>query len=154
MFTLRLVRADEPQEALENVNLRRMLECLTRGTHDQQRGFVLLPSEAQALYSVLALRTFSLEQLDQVEEVIRELDPQKDGSRWNDHTLMSFVDGMRQHLDRPHWVDQPIRSLHREMRSQGSDARFRLWLCRAALVAFLTVDHLFIDSEEFSRLTG
>ena len=153
MSALRLVRADEPHEARENVVLRRTLERLTYGTHDRQRGFALLPSEAQALYGALAHRTFSLEQLDQIEAAIRRMDPHELDTDWDDHRLESFVAAMRSRLNRPEWIDLPIHRLHSAMRDQGSDARFRLWYVRAALAVFLAVDFL-PDLAEHSRLAG
>ena len=153
MHALRLVRADEPHEARENVDLRRTLERLTLGTHDRRRGFVLLPFESEALYAALARREFSHSQLKQVDEVIREIDPHVIDSKWDDHRLILFVDAMRQHIDRYEWVDLPLAQLHAAMRSQGPQARFRLWFSRAVLVAFLTVDFLDPNSET-ERLAG
>ncbi|MCR4314374.1 MAG: hypothetical protein NUV84_03960 [Candidatus Uhrbacteria bacterium] len=138
MPTLRLVRAVEPSEACENVDLRRTLKRLTYGTHDRQRGFVLLPSEAQALYNALAHRTFSLTQLEEIERLIHEVDPHEIDSTWNGRRLRSFVRARRHALDRPEWIDRPLDRLHAAMRSQGRDTRFRLWLTRAVFVIFLT----------------
>lgn len=138
MSTLRLVRADEPFEARENVDLRCTLARLTLGTHDRQKGFVLLPSEAQALYDALAHRMFSQVQLDEIERLIREVDPQEDDSVWNSRRLRSLVRARRHALDRPEWIDQPLVRLHAAIRDQGRDKQFRLWLTRAALVIFLT----------------
>lgn len=147
---LRLVRADEPYEARENVDLRRMLARLTRGTHERGRGFVLLPSEAQALYSALAHRTFSPTQLDEIERLVREVDPQEDDSMWNSRRLRSFVRARRHVLDRPEWIDQPLNRLHVAMREQGKGVTFRLWLTRAALVIFITTS----DPNRTDRLAG
>lgn len=147
---LRLVRADEPFEARENVDLRRTLERLTLGTHDRQKGFVLLPSEAQALYDALAHRMFSPTQLDEIERLIREVDPLEVDSTWNSRRLRSFVRARRHILDRPEWINQPIDRLHAAMRNQGRDKRFRLWLTRAALTIFLTTS----DPNRTDRLAG
>lgn len=138
MPTLRLVRAEEPSEARGNVDLRRTLKRLTYGTHDRQRGFVLLSSEAQAIYDALAHRTFSLIQLTEIERLIHEVDPYEVGSMWNGRRLRSFVRARRHALDRPEWIDQPLKRLHAAMRSQGRNKRFRLWLTRAVFVIFLT----------------
>jgi hypothetical protein len=151
---LRLVRASEPFEVRENTVLRQRLMRLTYGTHDRGRGFVFLPSEAQALYAVLAHKTFSAQQLDQIEEVVREMDPHELDSKWDDQRLMAFVGVMCSRLDRPEWVDGPIRSLHAAMRLQSSHARFRLWFTRAALVTFLTTDFLPPDLQGLPRLAG
>lgn len=147
---LRLVRADEPLMARENVELRRMLSRLTLGTHDRQRGFVLLPSEAQALYEVLAYRVFSPVQLEEIERLIREVDPQVADSAWNSRRLRSFVRVRRRTLDRPEWIDQPLKQLNAAMREQGKGATFRLWLTRAALTIFLTTS----DPNRTDRLAG
>ena len=156
MHTLRSVRPDEPFEARENVDLRRMLARLTYGTHDWRRGFVLLLPESEALYAVLAHRVFSLSQLEQAEAVIRELDRRNRRRRlvWQEHRLISLMETMRQHVDRPEWIDLAIERLHAAMRAQGSEARFRLSMCRATLVAFLTIDFLPTQPEELLRLTG
>jgi len=137
-MSLRLVRTDEPFEAPENVALGRTLERLTLGTHDWQQGFVLLPSEAQALYDALAHRTFSPHQLEQIGRLIREVDPHEEDSPWNSRRLRSLVRARRHALDRPEWIDQPLKRLHRAMRAQGKGVTFRLWLTRAALVIFIT----------------
>lgn len=154
MPALRLVRAGEPFEARENVDLQRMLARLTLGIHDRQKGFVLLPPEAQALYDALAHRTFSPHQFDQVERVVREIDPHEIDSEWDDHRLETFVAAMRSCVDRLEWIDLPVQYLHAAMRSQGTEARFRLWFSRAVLVAFLTVDFLSTDPNRTDRLAG
>ncbi|TAL50808.1 hypothetical protein EPN81_01645 [Patescibacteria group bacterium] len=154
MPTLRLVRADEPSQARESVDLRRMLERLTYGTHKRGRGFLFLPPEAQALFDVLGSGVFSPAQLDRVEMVIRSVDPHEIGSEWDDHRLESFVSCLKRHVERPEWINLSLDRLHAAMRSQGPDARFRLWYMRAVLVAFLTVDFLSSDPEEINRLAG
>lgn len=153
MSALRLVRADEPTRARENRVLRRTLARLTQGTHDWRRGFALTPSEAQALYEGLAHRTFSPEQLDRIEAAIRWMDPHELDTDWDNHRLEAFVDAMRGRVDRPEWIDLSLCRLHAVMSSQGSDARFRLWYARAALVVFLAID-LLPDLGERSRLAG
>lgn len=138
-MSLRLVRVQELHEARENVSLRQALARLTQGTHDKARGlWVLTPCEAQALYEALAHRTFSPSQLDEIERLIREVDPCKRDSTWNSRRLRSFVRARRHALDRPEWIDQPLKRLHRAMRAQGKGATFRLWLTRTALVIFIT----------------
>lgn len=151
---LRLVRVNEPFEVRENMVLRQRLMQLTYGTHDRGRGFVFLPSEAQALYAVLAHKTFLPQQLDQIEQVLRIMDPDEDDSLWDDHYLRTFVERMRMHTGRTQWIDQPICQLHTAMRAQGASKKFRLWLCRAALVAFLYVDFLPTEPEYLFRLVG
>ncbi len=153
-MSLRLVRADEPHEACENVDLRRVLARLTLGTHDQERGFVLLSPESRALYEVLAHRGFSPIQFDQVERVIRQIDPCELDSDWDDRKLEAFVTSMRSRVERPEWIDLPIQLLHAAMRSQEPRARFRLWYTRAVLVAFLTVDFLPTQPEDLALLAG
>ncbi|MBI4435738.1 hypothetical protein HY630_03635 [Candidatus Uhrbacteria bacterium] len=155
MPTLRLVQADEPSQARENVALRQMLERLTQGTHDKARGlWVLKPVEAQVLSEVLAHRMFSPDQLETIESTIRAIDPHKFDSDWHDRHLVSLVRVAKGLVDRPEWISIPIQRLHAAMRAQGSEARFRLSLCRAALVAFLTIDLLPSEPEELLHLTG
>ncbi len=156
MPALRLVRDGEPFEARENVALRRTLERLTLGTHERGRAFVLLPSESEALYEVLAHRVFSHSQLEQVEAVVHELDRRNRRRRlvWQEHRLVLLMKIMRQHADLPEWIDFSIERLHTAMRAQGSEARFRLSLCRAVLVAFLTIDFLPTQPRELLRLAG
>ncbi|MBI4256707.1 hypothetical protein HY626_01465 [Candidatus Uhrbacteria bacterium] len=151
---LRLVRADEHFEARQNVALRRTFERLTLGTHDRQQGFVLLPPEAQALYEVLALRRFSSDQLKIIESTIRAIDPYDLDSGWDDRRLASLVRVASGLIDHPKWIEESIGHLHAAMRAQGSEARFRLSLCRAVLVAFLTIDLLPTQPEELLRLAG
>ncbi|MEK7620457.1 MAG: hypothetical protein AAB413_04455 [Patescibacteria group bacterium] len=155
MPALRLVKAGEPFEARENVALRQMLARLTMGTHDKARGlWVLKPCEAQALHDALAYRTFSSDQLETVEGVIRAMDPYERDTAWDEARLLSLVRVAAGLVDHRQWIDQPIRRLHAAMRAQGSQARFRLALCRAALVAFLTIDFLPTQPEELFRLAG
>ena len=155
MPTLRLVPADEPFEARENVDLRRMLSRLTQGTHDKARGlWVLKPCEAQALYEALAHRTFSQDQLEAVSAAIRAIDPDESDSDWDTCRLESFVQATRWLVDRPQWIDSAVTRLHAAMRAQAPQARFRLALCRAAFVTFLTIDFLPTQPEELFRLAG
>ena len=155
MPTLRLVRADEPIEVCENEDLRRMLARLTWGTYDKAQGsWVLLLSEAQALYEVLAPRTFSQGQLEAVVRTLRLVDPYASDTRWNEARLTSLVLAASGFVERGWWIDEAVRRLHAAMRAQGPHARFRLALCRAALVTFLTIDHLPSQPEELLRLAG
>ena len=155
MPTLRLVRADEPIEACESENLRLMLARLTLGTHDRTRGpLVLRPSEEQALYDALSHRTFSSDQLEAVEAAIRVIDPNELDSDWDSFRLASFVQASKRLVDHQEWIDRHIRRLHVAMRVQGPQARFRLVLCRAVLVIFLTIDFLPSQPEELLRLAG
>ena len=138
MPALRLVKEGEPFEARENVALRQMLARLTPGTHERGGTFVLLLREAQALYEVLAHRTFSPTQLEEIERLIREVNPQRADSEWNSRRLRSFVRTRRHALGRHEWIDQPISRLHAAMSEQWKLVTFRLCLTRAALVIFIT----------------
>ena len=113
MPALRLVKAGEPFEARENVALRQMLARLTMGTHDKARGlWVLKPAEAQALHDALAYRTFSSDQLETVEGVIRAMDPYERDTAWDEARLLSLVRVAAGLVDHRQWIDQPIRRLH------------------------------------------
>lgn len=137
MSTLTLVRAQMPVES-ENSNLRRTLDRLTYGTHDRRRGFVLLPSEAQALYRALSHCAFSIPQLAVIEQTIREIDPLERGSTWNSRKYRSFIRAKRYSQTCPDWIDKPIDGLHTAMHSLGPNHYFRVRLLRAVMVIFIT----------------
>ena len=137
-----LVLVHSREVPVDERSARETIDRLTQGTHGVGPTFVFLPQEGEVLRRALKDRMFSPRDLNAVEQLLREMDPERcrRRKRWSRQKLEEYVQSARD-AQFNNSIDNMLLTLqchlHDVEREPGMECRRSL--LRAALVAFLNI---------------